>query len=182
MVTLQMQAESRAEDLSTIVEALLFTGGQPLSPSRIGELVGESDESIVIQTVALLNQTYFRQDRPYEIKRLGSGYQMTLRPQHLPVLRRLHGRAREVRLSVAAIEVLSLVAYRQPIPLQAIDSYRGVESAPIVRQLRRRGLIEEVPATGTEPRVGAFRTTKRFLELFHLKNLDDLPRVQELEK
>jgi len=165
-----------------IIEALLFTGGPPLDPARIVELVGESGEGPIIEAVAQLNQCYFRQARPYEIRRVRRGFQMALRPEFGPIIRRLHGRSREVRLSVAAVEVLSIIAYRQPLPVQTIDSIRGVDSAAIVRQLRRRNLIEPVDAPESESKTPNFRTTKRFLELFHVLSLDDLPRVHELEK
>ena len=87
-----------------------------------------------------------------------------------------------MRLSVAAIEVLALVAYRQPTTLRSIDAVRGVDSGPIVRQLRRRNLIELAPPDESEDRSERFKTTKRFLQLFQLTSLDDLPRAQDLEK
>lgn len=173
--------ETANDHLGTI-EALLFLGGPPVPANRIVELFGETNESQVVESVAQLNQQYFRQGRPYEIRRLRAGYQMVLRPEFAPVVRRLHGRGREVRLSVAAIEVLSLVAYRQPVTVQTIDSIRGVDSAAIVRQLRRRNLIEHDDGPEGGIRVGYVKTTRRFLELFHLASLEDLPRVQELEK
>ena len=170
------------DNRAAIIEALLFTGGAPLDPARIVEIVGESGEGPIIEAVAQLNQSYFRQGRPYEIRRVRSGFQMALRPEFGPIVRRLHGRGREVRLSVAAIEVLSIIAYRQPLPVQTIDSIRGVDSAAIVRQLRRRNLIEPGDAPEGESKTPHYRTTKRFLELFHLLNLDDLPRVHELDR
>lgn len=172
-------------NLASIIEAILFTGGPALSSAQIKEHIDGFDEDRVIEAVAQLNQHYYHQGRPYEIRRVVSGYQMILRPQFSSIIRRLHGRSREVRLSVAAIEVLSLVAYRQPITLQTIDSIRGVDSASIVRQLRRRNLIEASQPVEGEPHTpGApgLRTTKRFLELFRITNLEDLPRVQDLEK
>ena len=165
-----------------IIEALLFAGGPPIDPARIVELVGESDDDSIIEAVAQLNQVYFRQGRPYEIRRVRAGFQMALRPEYGPIVRRLHGRSREVRLSVAAIEVLSIIAYRQPLPVQVIDRIRGVDSAAIIRQLRRRNLIEASDAPDGESKTPHYKTTKRFLELFHLLSLDDLPRVHELDR
>lgn len=175
----QLQADG---NVAAIIEALLFAGGPPLDAARLAELVGDGGDERVIEAIAQLNQHYFRQGRPYEIRRVRTGLQMVLRPEFSAIARRLRGHSREVRLSVAAIEVLSIIAYRQPIGLQAIDSDRGFDSAAIVRQLRRRNLIEPVEAPEGESRTGHFRTTRRFLELFHLATLDDLPRVQELEK
>ncbi len=165
-----------------LIEALLFTGGPPCTAGQIVEVRSELDDEQVVAAVAELNRTYHRQGRPYEIRRVGAGYQMILRPQFHSTLRRLHGRTREVRLSLAAVEVLSLVAYRQPITVQKIDSIRGVDSGAVVRQLRRRNLIQPATATDGDSSTPRYEITRRVLELFHLSSLDDLPRVQELEK
>jgi segregation and condensation protein B len=176
-------APGLAEDSLQLVEALLFSGGTTVTVQQLAQLTG-LDEDQIIQTIAQLNQQYFRQGRPYEIRRSQATYQMLLRPSFAAVVRRLRGRSHEVRLSVAAIEVLSLVAYKQPVTLQSIDAIRGVDSGPIVRQLLRRNLIEpaEPPTASSGVRSAVFRTTKRFLQLFHLNTLEDLPRVQDLEK
>ena len=167
---------------AAIIEAMLFAGGAPLNAAQLAAFVGDAGDGPVIEAVAQLNQQYFRQGRPYEIRRVGNGLQMVLRREFSPIVRRLRGHGREVRLSVAAIEVLSIIAYRQPIDLHTIDSIRGVDSGAIVRQLRRRNLIEPADAKEGETRTAHFGTTKRFLEIFRLVTLDDLPRVQELEK
>ena len=164
-----------------LIEAILFSGGTVLTVQQLIELTDVQEEQIV-QAIAQLNQQYFQQGRPYEIRRSDTSYQMLLRPRFAGVVRRLHGRTREVRLSVAAIEVLSLIAYRQPVTVQAIDAIRGVDSAPIIRQLQRRNLIEQAEPDAAGVRSAGLRTTKRFLQLFHLNTLDDLPRVQDLEK
>ena len=90
-----------ASNLVSIIEALLFAGGPPVEPTRIVELVDASDDGPIIAAVAQLNQFYFQQGRPYEIRRVQVGYQMVLRSEFAPVVRRLHARSREVRLSVA---------------------------------------------------------------------------------
>jgi segregation and condensation protein B len=107
---------------------------------------------------------------------------MLLRPQFGRIAQRMHGRSRQVRLSVAAIEVLAIVAYKQPATVRAIDAIRGVDSGPILRQLRRRNLIETAEPDPQDHRSERFKTTKRFLQLFQLDSLDGLPRVQDLEK
>ena len=166
----------------SVVEAVLFTGGPALSLQHLKEFLETNDEDEIVSAVSQLNQLYHRQGRPYEIRRAVQGYQMVLRGRFTSVARRLHSRTREVRLSVAAVEVLSLVAYRQPVTLHEIDAARGVDSAAIIRQLRRRNLIDAVESETSGGRAIQFQTTRRFLELFHLTSLDELPRVQELEK
>lgn len=169
------------ENPTRLVEALLFSGGSPTTSDDLVRLTG-LDDSTVTESVAQLNQMYFTQGRPYEIRRTGAQYQLALRPQFAPLVRRLSGRTREVRLSVAAIEVLALVAYRQPITLQAIEAARGVDSSAVLRQLRRRDLVDVAESADPSARSEHFRTTRRFLQLFQLTSLEDLPRVQELDK
>ena len=134
------------------------------------------------QALETLNQDYRRQGRPYLIQSQEQGYLLTLRPRFRRVLDRLHGQVREARLSPVAIDVLSLVAYRQPATKQEIDSMRGAESGSLLRQLVRRGLIAVVHRGEAAPREVAYGTTARFLELFGLGSLDDLPQTQDLQK
>jgi segregation and condensation protein B len=165
-----------------IVEALLFVGGAPLTPVRACEIVRGLTPEQFVEAVATLNQDYRRQGRPYAIQTQGQGYVLTLRPRYRGVVNKLYGTTREARLSPAAIDVLSLVAYRQPATRQEIDSLRGVESGSLLRQLVRRGLIAVVQRGDAAQRDVAYGTTVRFLELFGLGSLDDLPRTQDLQQ
>jgi segregation and condensation protein B len=94
----------------------------------------------------------------------------------------LHGRQREARLSPAAIDVLALVAYRQPATRQEIDNLRGADSGALLRQLVRRNLIAVVQRGDGQHREVSYGTTPRFLELFQLQSLDDLPQTQDLQR
>lgn len=165
-----------------LLEAVLFVGGPPISAAQLGDVLGDVADEQIVRAAAQLNQRYHRQGRPYEIRRVGQGYQMVLRPQFGAIVRRVHGHSRVVRLSQAAVEVLSLVAYRQPVSAQQIDAMRGTDSSAILRQLRRRNLIDMVEQPEGGGRAAQFKTTHRFLELFHLNSLDDLLRVQDLDQ
>ena len=167
--------------ISRLVESILFTGGPPTTLDDLLVVLPGTGQGNVVEAIAHLNQHYHRQGRPYEIRRSGAGYQMILRPSFASILRRVqshHG----VRFSVAAIEVLALVAYLQPVRRQTMDSIRGTDCGSILRQLRRRNLIEPTASSETAGEGPDYQTTQRFLDLFHLKSLTDLPRVQELER
>jgi segregation and condensation protein B len=97
-------------------------------------------------------------------------------------MEKLYGGQREARLSTAAIDVLALVAYRQPATKAEIDSLRGADSAGLLRQLVRRGLIQVVYRADAAQREVSYGTTPRFLEWFGLQSLDDLPRTQDLQQ
>jgi segregation and condensation protein B len=168
--------------LQRILEALLFVGGSPLTEERAAAAIRGLTPQQFTQAIEDLNRDYRRQGRPYAIHAREHGYVLTLRPRFKAVVEQLYGRTREARLTPQAIEVLSLVAYRQPTTKQEIDSIRGLESGGLLRQLVRRGLITVVQRGQPAQRDVAYGTTPRFLELFKLSGLDDLPQTQDLQK
>ena len=165
-----------------IVEALLFVGGSPLTAKRACEIVRGLTEDQLARSVGALNQAYRRQGRPYVILTHKDGYVLSLRPRFQAVVEKLFGGVREARLSTAAVDVLALVAYRQPATKAEVDSLRGAESGPLLRQLVRRGLIQVVYRADANQKEVSYGTTPRFLELFGLQSLDDLPRTHDLQQ
>jgi segregation and condensation protein B len=165
-----------------IIEALLFVGGPPLTAVRAAEIMRGLTPAQFQESVDALNHDYRRQGRPYTIVTQGQGHVLTLRPRFRGVIDKLYGGVREARVSTAALDVLSLVAYRQPATKQEIDSVRGAESGGLLRQLVRRGLIMVVHRGEAGHREVSYGTTPRFLELFGLGNLEDLPRTQDLQQ
>ncbi|MBY0521761.1 MAG: SMC-Scp complex subunit ScpB [Gemmataceae bacterium] len=165
-----------------IIEAFLFVGGPPLTATRAADAIRGLTSAQFLEAIAELNQEYRSQGRPYTIQNHDHGYVLTLRPRFRPVMEKLHGTTREARLSPAAVDVLALVAYRQPATRQEVDSLRGAESGSLLRQLVRRGLIAVVSRGEAESREVAYGTTPRFLELFGLSSLDDLPQTQDLQR
>src|SRR5262245_4586214 len=168
--------------LLRIVEALLFVGGAPLTAVRACEAVRGLTPAQFTQLIDTLNREYRKQGRPYWIQSQGQGHVLALRSRYRPVLEKLYGTNREARLSPAALDVLALVAYRQPATKQEIDSLRGAESGALLRQLVRRGLVAVVSRGEAAQREVCYGTTPRFLELFRLRSLDDLPQTQDLQR
>jgi segregation and condensation protein B len=166
-----------------IIEALLFVGGPPLTAVRAAEIIrGGLTPGQFQENIDTLNRDYRRQGRPYMIVGQAQGFVLTLRPRHRGVIDKLYGGVREARLSTVALDVLSLVAYRQPATKQEIDSLRGAESGSLLRQLVRRGLVMVVHRGEAGNREISYGTTPRFLELFGLRCLEDLPRTQDLQQ
>jgi segregation and condensation protein B len=165
-----------------IIESLLFVGGAPLTAKRARELLRGLSEDEFEQTIAQLNADYRRQARPYLIQPQGAGWVLTLRPRFRHVIEKLYGGVREARLSQAAIDVLSLVAYRQPVSKADVDTVRGADSGALLRQLVRRGLIQIVATAEAKPKEVVYATTPRFLEMFSLQSLDDLPKTHDLQQ
>lgn len=167
--------------LHRLVEAMLFVGGSPLTLAKATEVIRGLTEDQLREAVDSLNAAYRRQGRPYLIEQHEHGYVLALRPTYRFVHERLQAGIREARLSLAAIEVLSIIAYRQPVTRQEIDALRGRESGSQVRQLVRRGLVAVLDRATTGGSI-AYATTQRFLELFGLSGLDDLPRTEDLQR
>jgi segregation and condensation protein B len=180
-----MEEEPLAPDaspppLERIIEALLFVGGPPLTAVRAGEVVRQLTPEQFTDAIARLNNDYRRQGRPYRIQLREHGYELALRPAFRAVSERLYGASRETRLSQPATDTLALVAYRQPVTRQEVDSLRGADSLGLLRQLVRLGLIS-VQRGDSQSEV-CYGTTSRFLKEYGLRSLDDLPRTQDLQR
>jgi segregation and condensation protein B len=167
--------------LPRIIEALLFLGGPPLSAVGACEHIRGLTPAQFVQTIDQLNRDYRAQGRPYRIQPKEQGFELTLLPKFRPVLDRLYGSLREARLSPAALDVLALVAYRQPVTRQEVESLRGMECTSVLRQLVRYGLIALQRGQG-QPGDVCYSTTARFLQMFQLRSLEDLPRTQDLQR
>ena len=177
-----LSAAGAPPPLPRLVEALLFVGGAPLTAERACDTIRGLTPEQFHDVVQTLDRDYRKQGRPYAIQTRDQGYVLALRSRFKPVVERLYGTNREARLSPAAIDVLSLVAYRQPATKQEVDSLRGAESGALLRQLVRRGLLAIVRRGEANQKEVAYSTTARFLELFHLRSLDDLPQTQDLQR
>lgn len=165
-----------------ILEAMFFVGGDPLEFEQASAIIRGLSEEQFHHCIDQLNQEYRAQQRPYAIVHRDTGYVLAIKKRYRVVLDRLFGSKKEVQLTQPAIDVLSLVAYRQPTTKQEIDALRGSESGRILRQLVRRGLVVVVQRAQADQKEVAYGTTPRFLELFGLHSLDDLPRTQNLQE
>jgi segregation and condensation protein B len=168
----------------TVVEATLFVGrpdNTPFSSRELAAAMRGVSPTEIDEAVAELNGVYERDAAPYEIVGSATGYSLQLRPNLRRMRDKLHGRTRESKLTPAAVEVLSIVAYNQPTTAEAIGELRGAASGPILQSLVRRKLVSiERPADrGDAPQ---YRTTDRFLRVFGLESMAALPRNEELEK
>jgi segregation and condensation protein B len=167
----------------TILEAILFVGtpdNRPISSEQIAGLMRGVRAAEIDELVVELNRRYRVEARPYAIVAEGQGYRMALRDEFAFLRERLHGRTRAARLSPAAVEVLAVVAYNQPVTAEQVAQMRGSASGAVLSQLVRRQLLRiERPA---ETRQAAqYSTTGRFLKLFGLSSLKELPQSREIE-
>ncbi|MEI7852768.1 MAG: SMC-Scp complex subunit ScpB [Planctomycetota bacterium] len=173
--------ENQPPPIEKVVEAMFFVGGQPLTSQRACEILRGLDLKEFVVIIGNLNRKYKLENRPYRIQPKGNGYEMTILPKYRIIADKLYGMLKEARLSAQALDTLALVAYKQPVCRQEIDTLRGNDTAAIIRQLVRLGLIS-VQRGQSDAQEITYGTTKKFLELFRLKSLDDLPRHQEMEE
>ena len=165
-----------------IIEAMLFIGGQPLQPERTCEIIRGLSAEQFRESIEMLNRVYRMQNRPYFVAASEQGFTLSLRPRYRSIKEKIFGGPREARLTQPALDVLALVAYRQPAAKAEIDSVRGGESGHLLRQLVRLGLISVVQRAEAKQREVSYGTTQRFLELFNLNSLEDLPQTGDPQR
>jgi len=165
----------------SIVEAMLFVGhpeNRPLTSRTIASFLRGVSPEEVDAMVEDLNRAYREQNAPYEIVHAQGGYHMGLREEFHRLRDVFLGRVREARLNQAAIDLLAIVAYQQPITQDRIEALRGQPSGGPLAQLVRRQLLQ-VEYTRDKPRKKVYRTTDRFLDLMGIQSLDDLPSHED---
>jgi segregation and condensation protein B len=165
-----------------IIEGMLFVGhadGKPLTNRSMAAHIRGVSPQEVDALVVELNEIYDRNHCSYTIVSEGPGYRMQLRPEHEALRQRLSGRTKQAKLTPQSIEVLSVVAYRQPVTAEDIAQARGSRSDALLNQLIRRGLLQ-LERTDAAPKP-VYRTTDRFNQLLNIKSPAELPRSEDLD-
>ena len=166
-----------------IVEGMLFVGasdGRPLTSRAMAASIRDVSPSEVDALIQQLNEIYQQSDTAYEIVSEGAGYHMRVRPKLDAIRQRFGGRVREAKLTPPAIEVLSVVAYRQPVTAEEVSQLRGARSHALLSQLLRRGLLR-LERPDKAPRKPTYHTTERFNRLFRVDSPADLPSSEDLD-
>jgi segregation and condensation protein B len=173
-------AEPTTDDALARLEAVLFLAREPLITRKLAQYANLADGTQARTLVRRLNERYDAAGRAFRVEQVAGGYQLLTRPKVAPWLRRLAHVPGETRLSAPALETLAVIAYRQPVPRADIEAVRGVNCGEILRQLMERDLVRIGGRSQELGRPFLYATTKRFLELFGLNSIEELPRVQEL--
>jgi len=187
----QMQTEEQSDiskqeqdgtpTMESVVEAVLFASDESLSDSRLANIVETSSKQIR-QHIKNLNDKYQANNNAFRIEQIAGGYQMlTLSPYNHWLKKLLRARS-DNKLSPAAMETLAIIAYKQPVMRADIEAIRGVAVGEVVRSLSYKGLVKIVGRAEVLGRPMLYGTTKKFLEVFGLNSLKDLPKVQELKE
>jgi segregation and condensation protein B len=163
------------------VEAALFAADEPLTARRLAAAAGLADAAEARRLARKLQSLYEKDGTAFQVEEIAGGFQLLTRPEFHPWLTRLRHTGQDVRLSPAARETLAIVAYRQPIMRAAVEAVRGVQCGEVLRLLMEKGLVR---IAGRDPSLGRpvlYGTTKKFLQVFGLRSLRDLPAVEQLK-
>ncbi|MEM7784432.1 MAG: SMC-Scp complex subunit ScpB [Planctomycetota bacterium] len=183
-----MESEAKASivqdvpiSVSSIVEAILFVGspqGVKLTSRKIAAVLRDVSPKEVAEAVKELNKKYAAENAAYRVESDGGVFKMVLASELIDFQQEFYGRNRHVKLSQPIIDVLAVVAYNQPVTRDQVGKIRGKPSGSLLRQLIRRNLLILEPGQ-SDPKVKYFSTTDRFLDLFQLDELADLPQSHE---
>jgi len=170
------------KQLKEIIESLIFVSLEPLTLGKLKTILAEYSEQEIKQAVEELLENYASNERGIQIIQTAGGYIFATKPDYDQWISRLFKEERKNRLSSAALETLSIVAYHQPVTLAEISSLRGVDSTHTLKVLLEKKLVKIVGRKKGPGRPLIYRTTDRFLSHFGLNSLKDLPSQEEISK
>jgi segregation and condensation protein B len=171
-----------SSDLKNIIEALVFISQDPLTLDRIKAVLEGASADEIQAAVEELLQDYASAGRGIQVVRAGGGYILSTRPDHDRWIRRLLQIERKNKLSSAALETLSGIAYHQPVTQAEISAIRGVDSSYTLKTLLEKKLIKIIGRKKAPGNPLVYRTSDRFLQYFGLNSLDELPSEEEIGK
>ena len=168
-------------DLKSIVEALIFASPEPITLKTLTKLLDAEPKEDVVAALDALKQDY---DRPggLQMVEVAGGFQIVTRPELHEWVRRLFHERTTQKLSVASLETLAVIAYKQPVTAPEIAEIRGVNTAGVVGTLVERKLIKIVGRKQVVGRPFLYGTTREFLERFGLNDISDLPKVEDMSE
>jgi len=167
-------------ELKKIIEAILFSSSKPVAPKILKKRLEEYSSEEIDEALRELITEYNNMDRAVEIAEVASGFQMKTKPLYKEWVTRFV-KEKDVGLTKSMLETLSIVAYKQPVTKKDIDNVRGVDSTRAIKLLLERKLICIAGKNGDAGKKIIFKTTEKFLELYGLRNIEDLPTYKDIE-
>ncbi len=168
------------ENIKPILESLLFVADGPLTIDRLKAILVEAEAREIRQALAEIQEDYLQRQGGFELRQVAGGYQFRSRSVYNEWIKRLVAPS-PIRLSKAALETLAIIAYKQPVIRSDVEHIRGVDCGGVLRVLLERQLIRVLGRKEIPGRPLIYATTKKFLEIFDLKDLKDLPSPKEIE-
>src|SRR5258708_4479529 len=162
------------------LEAVLLVSDAPLSPRRLAQWATLADATEARTLIGRLNAAYDQGGTPFRVARVAAGYRLFTLPQFAFWLGKLHHREADLKLSPPSLETLTIVAYRQPITRADVEAIRGVQCSEMIKQLMERGLVRIGGEDDSLGRPFLYETTRKFLETFGLRDIEELPLADRL--
>ncbi len=159
----------------------MILADEPLTARRLADVVGLADAAEARELVERLKQLQDLDGAAFQVEEVAGGYQLLTRPRYHPWLARLKRTGHELRLTPASLETLAVIAYKQPIMRAEVEKVRGVACSELIRQLMEKGLVRAAGRHDSLGRPQLYGTTKKFLQVFGLNTLKDLPEVESLK-
>lgn len=169
-------------DLNAILEVLLFASDEPLSPKKIRDIAPEFKGVELQRIVDALNASYRESGRTFRIQMVAGGYQLFSQPEYAEYVERLYSKRQQNRLTTKALETLAIIAYKQPVTRHEIEEIRGVNVDGVIKTLLARNLITIAGMATTPGNPYLYKTTETFLQYFGLKDIQELPKLKELDE
>jgi len=163
------------------LEALLFATESPLTVARLGKIFPESEASDLKTAIGELQKEYEENGHAFTVIEFGGGFQIATKPEFSPIVEKMLKTRRFTRLSKAGLEVLAIIAYKQPLTRLEVDEIRGVNSSGAVSTLTERSLVTVVGRSQAVGNPLLYGTTREFLNHLGLKGLGQLPDLPDLE-
>ena len=165
---------------TALIEAILYLESDPVDETSLSRISGLAKE-VVEKSLEALSERFSQDDSGVELSRIGGGIVIAPKKIFWDQLKERYGKKNEAKLSRAAMETLSIIAYSQPITRGEIEAIRGVSADNMIRLLLERELIHETGKKDTPGKPVQFGTTKNFLKFFRLDSISDLPKLDEIE-
>ena len=169
------------DDIKNIVESLLFVAQEPLTIDRLKKIITGAQSQELREALGELAADYETRQGGFYLNHVAGGYQIRTRPEYKEWIKRML-QPKPLRLSKPALETLAIIAYKQPVIRSDVEHIRGVDCGGVLRVLLERKFIRVLGRKEIPGRPLIYATTKRFLEVFDLKNLKDLPTPKEIEE
>jgi len=171
-------------DLSVLrpaIESLIFSTEIPLRIENLREILDEPDKGKIERVLQELREEYENSDHGFELVHVAEGYQFRTKSKYAEWIRKLR-KSRAPRLSRSSMEVLAIMAYKQPVMRAEVETIRGVDSVSVIKTLLERRLIRILGRKDVPGRPMVYGTTREFLQYFGLKSISDLPTLREIEE
>lgn len=166
-------------EIKSGIQAVLFASGEPVKASRLAKLFSVNT-GVIDNLIDTINDDY--ESLPFQVLKLGGSYQMVSRPEHADIIREALEAKHNAPLSQAAMEVLAIIAYNQPVTRNFIEQVRGIDSNSVVASLVSKGLVAEAGRLEIPGRPIAYETTATFLRCFGMKDIEALPKIPQREE